>query len=82
MNNLYQLYISNGNRAGFKVQRAGWGQSSWARVVFITDGQIKEGELSGLPPYQGNPPVFIDFKDKGKVDPASCPGTYRWTIVK
>ena len=77
MNNLYQLYISNGNRAGFKVHRSGWGQNSWARVVCVTEERVEQGELPRLPPYHGNPPVFIDFKDKGKVEPAPCPGTYQ-----
>ena len=27
MKNLYQLYIDNGNQAGFKVRRGGWGKA-------------------------------------------------------
>ncbi len=81
MKNLYQLYIDNGNQAGFKVRRGGWGQSSWARVVSVTKEQRAAGPLPGKEPYHGNPPVFIDFKDKGTVEEASCPGTYQWRVV-
>lgn len=81
MKNLYQLYMDNGNQAGFKVRRGSWGQSSWARVVSVTQEQKTEGQLPGNEPYHGNTPVFIDFKGKGKVEKASCPGTYQWSIV-
>ena len=80
MKNLYQLYTENGNRAGFKVRRGSWAQSSWARVIGVTTENLESGQLPGTAPYHGNPAVFIDFLDKGEVSQAPCAGNYSWEI--
>lgn len=81
MKNLYQLYIENGNMAGFKVRRSGWANSSWARVVSITAERQTNGSLPGSPPYHQNAVVYLDFKDKGVSEEAPCPGTYQWELI-
>jgi hypothetical protein len=55
--NIYQMYVANGNRAGFYVRRANW-TGTYARVVSVAGRE--SGPLRGRPPYFGNPPVTMD----------------------
>ena len=83
--NIYQMYVANGNKAGFYVVRDSWGNTI---AEITTVGGKKEGMLPGKPPYYGNPPVKADIykKDTGsKINTnatISCPGTYAYTLVE
>lgn len=70
--NVYEMYVANGNSAGFLVKRKNW--RSPVRVVSI--GGQSSGPLVGTPPYYGNPVVLIYG---GKV--LSCPGTFQYELV-
>jgi hypothetical protein len=82
--NVYEMYVRNGNRAGFWVVR-----DSWVGVVAIVRSVDRQqsGALSGNPPYYGNPPVragLWDWKVKRwrqKYYELSCPGTYAYRRV-
>jgi len=45
--NIYQMYVANGNKVGFWVQRNSW---SWQTALITSIGGQSEGELEGLPP--------------------------------
>lgn len=56
--NIYQMYVANGNKAGFWVQRNSW---SWQTALITSIGGQTEGKLEGLPPY------FKNQKVKGRM---------------
>jgi hypothetical protein len=83
--NVYTMYVENGNRAGFWVQRNSWGKT--CAFVRSVDGR-DTGALHGKSPYYGNPPVIVDVfelatgecKDPGCL--LSCPGTYAYRRIE
>jgi len=82
--NIYQMYVANGNRAGFYVQRDSW--STIYALVTTIDG-CTEGPLVGNPPYYGNPLVIMDvFYSSGALQSAnqklSCPGNYTYKLIQ
>ena len=82
--NIFQMYVANGNKAGFYVRRDSW-STIYARVVTI-DGRT-EGPLRGRPPYYGDPTVTMDvFYNDGSRQKSnqmlSCPGTYTYTRLE
>lgn len=77
--NIYQMYVANGNRAGFWVRRNSW---SWQSALIISVGGMTEGELSGPPPYFNNPPVVGRMEGRGKDFSISCPGTYGYQLIE
>ena len=83
--NVYEMYVANGNRTGFWVQRDSWGNS--VAMVLLIGGQ-KEGPLRCKPPYFGNPAVVMDLYDcrtrqlVSKNADLSCPGTFAYQLVE
>lgn len=75
--NVYQMYVANGNKAGFSVRRKNWRSS--VRVVSVAG--LAEGVLPGEPPYYGNPPVIVAYPN-GRMQVLSCPGTFQYVLVK
>jgi hypothetical protein len=75
--NIYEMYVANGNRAGFSVHRNSWASHNTAQVLSVA-GQ-ESGPLSGAPPYYGNPLVIADHP--WGVGRLSCPGTYAYELV-
>ena len=82
--NIYEMYVANGNKAGFWVQRDGW-EAHVAQVISIS-GET-EGPLRGKPPYYGNPHVVMDLYDtwdrklKAVGADLSCPGSDGYWLV-
>jgi hypothetical protein len=82
--NVYQMWLENGNRAGFVIERDSWG--NWRAIVRSIGGQV-EGKLGGRAPYYGNPEVIVDVFDRSSGEvlkaafPLSCPGTYAYSLV-
>lgn len=83
MLNVFEMYVANGNRAGFWVKRNSWGNT--CALVKLVGGQ-ESGEMPGLPPYfgvkgKGSPKVIVDVIDlwTGQLKDGdtllSCPGT-------
>lgn len=80
--NVYQMYVANGNRAGFCVRRSNWMPGNYARVVSV-DGH-ESGPLNGRAPYFDSPTVLVDFCNADGTVSArdqvlSCPGNYSYT---
>ncbi|TXT29796.1 MAG: hypothetical protein FD131_2262 [Rhodocyclaceae bacterium] len=76
--NIYQMYVANGNKVGFWVQRNSW---SWQTALITSIGAQSEGELEGLPPYFKNQKVKGRFEGTGLETDISCPGTYGYHRV-
>ncbi len=76
--NIYQMYVANGNKAGFWVKRNSW---SWQTALITSIAGKSEGELEGKPPYFGNPKVLARMGGTGGEFELSCPGTYGYTRV-
>lgn len=76
--NIYQMYVANGNKAGFLVQRNSW---SWQTALITSIGGQAEGELEGLPPYFKNQKVKGRMGGAGREIDISCPGTYGYCRV-
>ncbi len=79
--NIYQMYIANGNRVGFFIRSAAR-PSTYAKVISIA-GKT-EGPLIGCGPFYGNPVVNIDVFDfSGTIQKRnitlSRPGTFLYT---
>jgi hypothetical protein len=82
--NIYQMYVANGNRCGFWVVR-----NSWTDVVAIvrTIDRKREGVLAGAAPYYGNPPVRAGLWDwklkrwRQKYYDLTCAGTYAYRRI-
>lgn len=91
MDNVYNLYVQNGNQAGFYVRRNSWGNTLF--FVASIGGKIS-GALSGKPPYYGNPTIKGYYCNASKTrlpdsevfgsskEELSCPGCYQWAIVE
>jgi hypothetical protein len=77
--NVYEMYVSRGNRAGFRVHRNSWAEGKTALVISV-GGQV-EGPLDGKPPYYGNVPVIAE-QPWGRVEQLSCPGTAAYRLVE
>lgn len=79
--NVFQMYVENGNRAGFWIRRNSWGNT--AAFVLSVQGK-REGDLEGVPPYYGDPLVVADVYDlhrpllKELHSVVRCPGTYTY----
>lgn len=76
--NIYQMYVANGNKAGFWVQRNSW---SWQTALITSVGGQAEGELEGQPPYFKNQKVKGRMGGQGREVDISCPGTYGYRRV-
>jgi hypothetical protein len=76
--NIYQMYVTNGNKAGFWVLR-----NSWSRQIALirSVGGQAEGELEGLSPYFKNQKVKGRIGGQGKEIDISCAGTYGYRRV-
>jgi hypothetical protein len=62
---LYELYVDNGNKAGFWARQ--WGdQPGVARFIRTVNGKT-EGPLSGIPNEYDRPPVICDLYWDGKL---------------
>jgi hypothetical protein len=90
MPNVFEMYVANGNHAGFWVKRNSWGNTC-ARVKSVHGREA--GELPGVPPYfnvsgEGKPRVIVDIFDlhTGALKDAdvllSCPGTYGYEQIE
>ena len=83
--NIYEMYISNNNKAGFYVVRNSWG-ATYAQIIKV-QGKIS-GNLAGKHPYYGNPTVLMNVYDfpseklKQKFQNVSCPGTGGYSMFK
>lgn len=79
--NIYEMYVRNGNKAGFWVVRDSW--SDCVAIIRTVDRK-QAGALTGAPPYYGNPPVrggLWDWKLKRwrqKYFDVTSPGTYAY----
>lgn len=85
--NIYEMYVANGNKAGFWVVRDSWGQS-FAKVLTVAG--FPAGPLSGDPPYYAQGPkkksptvmARIYYRDqKPVIEPLRCPGTYAYRRI-
>lgn len=76
--NIYQMYVANGNKADFWVQRNSW---SWQTALITSIGGQAEGDLEGLPPYFKNQKVKGRMGGAGREIDISCPGTYGYRRV-
>jgi hypothetical protein len=79
--NVFQMYVANGERPGFWLRRTTW-SNTCAKVTSV-------GELTGPPPYFGNPKVFADIFDlqtgerKDIGAKIAAPGTYKiWRQIE
>lgn len=77
--NIYQMYVANGNKAGFWVRRNSW---SWQTALITSVGGRSEGELEGVPPYFKNQQVKGRMGGTGKEFELSCPGTYGYEKIE
>jgi hypothetical protein len=78
--NVFQMYVANGQKPGFWLRRTTWGNSC-AQVTSV-------GEFKGPPPYYGNPAVHADIYDlrTGELKEIGAkipvPGTYKtWRLI-
>lgn len=78
--NIYQMYVANGNKTGFWVQRKSWSLHTKALITFI--GGKAEGELEGISPYFNNQKVKGRLGGTGQEIEISCPGTYGYKKVE
>lgn len=76
--NIYQMYVANGNKAGFWVQRNSW---SWKTALVTSIGGQTEGVLEGNAPYFQNQRVFGKMGGVGKEFEITSPGTYGYMRV-
>ncbi len=88
--NIYQMYVQNGMRCGFWVQRNSW-STNVARVTSI-NGQF-EGPLDGHPPYFKNQKVRGDIYESvtgemtwrngnsGKNNELTSAGTFGYFLI-
>jgi len=82
--NIYQMYIQNGNKAGFYVMRNSW-SNHYVKVIEI-DGKAA-GKLPGEPPYHDNPPVIGELFSLStgrcikKREVLTCPGTFGYSLL-
>lgn len=76
--NIYQMYLKNGNKAGFWVRRNSWGQRS--ALITKVDGK-SQGELIGKEPYFDNPKVLGKMGGLGREVEITCAGTYGYELL-
>ena len=76
--NVYQMYVANGNRAGFWVQRDSW---SWKTALVTSIGGQIDGPLEGCPPYFKNQRVIGKMGGIGRDFEITSPGTYGYKRV-
>lgn len=76
--NIYQMYVANGNKAGFWVRRNSWSRQT---ALITSVGGKSEGPLEGAPPYFNNPKVKGQMSGVGQEIDISCPGTYGYEWV-
>lgn len=77
--NIYQMYVANGNQAGFFVKRNSW---SWQIAEVLTINGNSSGELEGNAPYFNNPKVIGRFVDSDKSFEITSAGTYGYQLIK
>jgi len=78
--NIFQMFVSNGSKPGFWIVRTTWGNTC-AKVTSV-------GELTGPPPYYGNPKVFAEIYNRATGEMIDrntkipVPGTYKtWRLI-
>lgn len=76
--NIYQMYVANGNKAGFWVKRNSW---SWQIALITSIGGQTNGPLGGSPPYFNNQKVRGKMGGKGREVEILSPGTYGYERV-
>jgi hypothetical protein len=76
--NIYQMYVANGNKVGFKVKRNSW--STKTAIITSIDGE-KEGLLNGEPPYFDNPKVKGIMSGTNYEVELTCAGTYGYHLI-
>lgn len=76
--NIYQMYVANGNKAGFWVKRNSW---SWQTALITSIGGQVEGELEGKAPYFNNQKVKALMGGIGREVEITCPGTYGYAHI-
>ena len=76
--NIYQMYVANGNKAGFWVTRNSW---SWQTALVTSIGGRSEGALEGEAPYFKNQKVFGRMGGAGREIEITSPGTYSYTML-
>ncbi|MEX0716420.1 MAG: hypothetical protein WD066_07535 [Planctomycetaceae bacterium] len=57
-NNIYELYVENGNRGGFWVRKRG--DREGGATLVKTIGGRREGPIEGIPDEHGRPEVIVD----------------------
>lgn len=76
--NIYQMYVANGHKAGFWVQRNSW---SWKTALVVSIGGQTEGVLEGSPPYFKSQKVIGKMGGVGREFEITSPGTYGYARV-
>lgn len=81
--NVYEMYVNNGEKAGFYIQRETWGNTI---ACVTTVGGCSTGPLSGKPPYFERQEVLAIFFNLHTGEylnesPVSSPGTYAYHLV-
>jgi hypothetical protein len=76
--NIYQMYVANGNKAGFWVKRNSW---SWQTALVTSIGGKSHGALNGNAPYFDNPKVKGLMGGKGNEVEITSPSTYGYSRI-
>lgn len=76
--NIYQMYISNGNKAGFLVRRNSWSDET-ATIISI-EGKT-EGILDGTAPYFNHAKVIACMNETGDLIEISDPDSYNYARI-
>jgi len=77
--NIYQMYVANGNKAGFWITRNSW---SWQTALVTSIGGISEGPLEGNAPYFMNQKVKGLMGGVGREVEITSPGTFAYTRIE
>lgn len=76
--NIYQMYITNGNKAGFLVRRNSWSDQT---ATIISIAGKTEGILDGTSPYFNHAKVMARMNGTGDLIEISDPGTYNYSQI-
>lgn len=77
--NIYQMYVANGNKAGFWVKRNSW--PWWQSAQIISINGKSAGVLEGVAPYFNNAKVLGRIGGSGNLIELTCPGTYGYIQI-
>lgn len=78
--NVFQMYVHNGNKAGFKIRRKSWTGNRFAIVIRVDNKQV--GELDGIEPYFNSPKVLAWDSYHKRASLLNCPGTYTYEFLE